>query len=225
MHEFAPAVLLIGIGIGLALRARAAHLLARVGLAAGLVTVGVMVARLYPDDRLVGQFYALGLALAAAGAVVLFLLLRRAPSAPTFGARDVVPLGGLVAALGLGVTWLVADDARLRPCRNGNEEACGALAVALLESAERVPFARPTKEEERAAQVLAGHRCRADDRGLCGRQRYAVGTVDARAGRLDAAKEAFLWACDADRSWCARAAQEQLAWTPDERKRLVGHRR
>ncbi len=71
------------------------------------------------------------------------------------------------------IVWLVTDDARLRPCRNGNDEACGVIAIALLES----------------------------------------------AGRFDAAKEASLWACDADRSWRARAAQERLAWTPTERKR------
>ena len=40
-------VLLIGIGAGLGLRARAAHLLARVGLGAYLVVIGVMVARLF----------------------------------------------------------------------------------------------------------------------------------------------------------------------------------
>jgi hypothetical protein len=67
--------------------------------------------------------------------------------------------------------------------------------------------------------VLAEHRCQASDRGLCGLQRYAVGTVHARAGRSDAAKEAFLWACEADPSWCARAAQEPLDWTPPERSR------
>ena len=220
--------LLIGIGAGLGVRARSAHLLARAGLAAYLVVISVMVARQYvgsgardhPDDRLVAHVYLLHFALAAAGAVLLFLLLRRARSAAVFGAIDLVPLGGLAAALVLGIAWLVADDARLRPCRNGNDEACGVVAIALLESAERAPSAPPTPGEERAARVLAEHRCRADDRGLCGRQRYAAGTVDARAGRVDAAKEAFLWACDAHRSWCARAAQEPLAWTPAERKRL-----
>ena len=69
--------------------------------------------------------------------------------------------------------------------------------------------------------MLAEHRCRADDRTFCGLQRYAVGTVDARAGRFDVAKEAFLWACESDRSWCARATQERLAWTPAELKRLI----
>ena len=224
----ALSVLLIGIGVGLGARARAAHLLARAALGAGFVVIGVMVARLYlgrrgrdnPDDSLVAHVYLLGFALAAAGVVVLFLLLRRARTAPAFGAIDLLPLGGLAAALVLSLVWLVADDARLGPCRNGNDEACGVVAIALLESAERAPSARPTSWEERAARVLAEHRCRVADRGLCGLQRYAAGTVDARAGRFDAAKEAFLWACDSDRSWCARAAQEPLAWTPAEHKRL-----
>jgi hypothetical protein len=66
---------------------------------------------------------------------------------------------------------------------------------------------------------------RFDDRGSCGLQRYAAGTVDARAGRLDRAKEAFLWACETDRSWCARAAQVPLPWTFDERERLGRERR
>ncbi len=232
-YALAMSVLLIGIGAGLGLRARAAHLLARAGLGVSLVAIGVMAARLYvgsgprdhPDESLVAHAYLLGYALAAAGLVVVFLLLRRARSAAAFGAIDLVPLGGLAVALVLGIVWLGADDARLRPCRNGNDEACGVLSIALLESAERAPASAPTREEERAARVLAEHRCRADDRGLCARQRYAVGTVDARAGRVDAAKEAFLWACDADQSWCARAAQEPLPWTPAERRHLSSSRR
>ncbi len=226
-------VLLIGIGAGLAVRARAARLLAQAGLGAYLVVLGVNLARLYggsgarehPDDRLVAHVYLLNFALAAAGVVLLFLLLRRARSAPAFGAIDLVPLGGLAAALVLGIVWLVADDARLRPCRNGNDATCGVVASALLESAERAPAARPTPREESAARVLAEHRCQASDRGLCGLQRYAVGTVHARAGRVDAAKEAFLWACDAEPSWCARAAQEPLVWTPAERTRLSNGKR
>ena len=222
-------VLLIGLGAGLGARARAAHLLTRAGLGVYLLVIGVMIARLYvgsgardhPDESLLAHVYLLNFALPAAGGVGLFLLLRRARSAPAFGAIDLVPLGGLAVALVLSIVWLVADDARLRPCRNGNDDACGLLAIALLESAERAPATPPTPREERAARVLAEHRCRADDRGLCGRQRYAAGTVDARAGRFDAAKDAFLWACDAERSWCARAAQEPLAWTPAERRRLA----
>jgi hypothetical protein len=224
----ALSVLLIGIGAGLGARARAAHLLARVGLGAGLVAIGVTIARLLlgsavrdsTDESLVAHARLFGFALAAAGLVVLFLLLRRARTESAFRPIDLLPLGALATAIVLGFVWLVADDARLRPCRNGSDEACGVVAIALLESAERAPSAPPTRAEERAARVLASHHCRTTDRALCGLQRYAAGAVDARAGRLDAAKEAFLWACDADRSWCARAAQEPLAWTLAEHKRL-----
>jgi hypothetical protein len=146
-------VLLLGIGAGLGLRSRAAHLVARVGLAAGLLALVVMAARLYvgprapdrPDEALVAHVSLLGFALAAAGVVLVFLLLRRVRSAPGFGPVDLVPLSGLAAALVLGVVWLVVDDPRLRPCRLGNDEACGAVAVALLESAERAPGTRPTR--------------------------------------------------------------------------------
>jgi hypothetical protein len=224
----ALSVLLVGIGAGLGARARAAHLLARVGLGAGLIAIGVTIVRLLlesaprdnPDESLVAQARLLEFALAAAGLVVLFLLLRRARAESSLGTIDLLPLGALATAIVLGLVWLVADDARLRPCRNGSDEACGVVAIALLESAERAPSALPTRADERVARVLAAHHCRTTDRALCGLQRYAAGTVDARAGRLDAAKEAFLWACDADRSWCARAAQEPLAWTLAEHKRL-----
>src|SRR5881628_1007763 len=224
----ALSVLLIGIGAGLGLRARAALLLAQVALGGTLLVIATRALRLYvggprdtPDDSLVALVYLFGFALAAAGVVVLFLLLRRVHAEAAFGAIDYVPLGGLAAALVLGLVWLVADDARLRPCRNGSDEACGVIATTLLESAERAPSAPPTPAEERGARVLAEHRCRADDRTFCGLQRYAVDTVDARAGRFDVAKEAFLWACESDRSWCARATQERLAWTPAELKRLI----
>ena len=224
----ALAVVLTGIGAGLILRTRAAHLLARAALGVVIFAVAVKAAGLYagsapayPDERLVAHVYLLGFALAAAGAVVVFLLLRRAHSAADFGQLDLVPLGGLAAAVVLGGLWLFSGDARLRPCRNGSDEACGAVAVALLESAERAPGAAPTANEERAARVLAEHRCRAEDRGQCGLQRYAAGTVDARARRFDRAKEAFMWACDADTSWCARAAQEPVDWTPEEQSRLT----
>jgi hypothetical protein len=221
-------VLLVGIGAGLALRTRAARVLAGLGLSGCLAAIAMMVVRLYvgvrpgdrPDDRLAAHVHLLQLALTAAGIVLLLLALRRVRSAPAFGALDGVPVGGVAAALAFGIVWVAGDDARLRPCRNGNDHACGTVAVALLESAERAPSAPPTRDEERAARVLTAHRCRADDRSLCGLQRYAAGTVDVRARRLDAAKEAFLWACDADRSWCARAAQEPVAWTAPERKRL-----
>jgi hypothetical protein len=220
-------ILLIGVGAGLILRARAAQLLARAALGLVILAVAMKAVRLYAgapassDERFVAQSYLLGFALAAAGAVVVFLLLRHARSAADFGRLDLVPLGGLAAAVVLGGVWLVADDARLRPCRNGSEQACGAVAVALLESAERAPGKPPTAAEERAARVLAEHRCRAEDRGQCGLQRYAVGTVGARARRFDRAKEAFMWACDAHASWCARAVQEPVDWTPEERSRLT----
>src|SRR5437773_10455357 len=129
----ALSVLLIGIGAGLGLRARAALLLAQVALGGTLLVIATRALRLYvggprdtPDDSLVALVYLFGFALAAAGAVVLFLLLRRVHAEAAFGAIDLVPLGGLAAALVLGLVWLVADDARLRPCRNGNEQACGA---------------------------------------------------------------------------------------------------
>jgi hypothetical protein len=221
-------VVLSGIGAGLILSTRAAHLLARAALGIVILAVAVKAARLYadgapayPDERLVAHVYLLGFALAAAGTVIVFLLLRRARSAAEFTGLDLVPLGGLAVALLLGGVWLVGEDARLRPCGNGSDEACGRVAVALLESAERAPGAAPTAAEERAARVLAAHRCRAEDRGQCGLQRYAVGTVDARARRLEHAKEAFMWACDADTSWCARAVQEPVDWTPEERSRLT----
>src|SRR5882724_4137725 len=118
----ALSVLLIGIGTGLALRARAALLLTQVALGGTLLVIATRALRLYvggprdtPDDSLVALVYLFGFALAAAGVVVLFLLLRRVHAEVAFGAIDYVPLGGLAAALVLGLVWLVADDARLRP--------------------------------------------------------------------------------------------------------------
>jgi hypothetical protein len=228
----ALSVLLVATGVGLAMRARAALLLAQVALGGTLIVLATKALRLYAggprdtaDDRLVALVYLFGFALAAAGVVLLCLLLRRVRAEADFGPIDYVPLGGLAAALVLGLVWLVGDDARIRPCRNGSDEACGAVAIALLEASERAPASTPTRAEERAARVLAEHHCRSVDRGPCGLQRYAAGTVDARAGRLDQAKEAFLWACQTDRSWCARAAQARLPWTFDERKRLGDGRR
>jgi len=225
-------VLLVATGVGLAMRARAALLLAQVALGGTLLVLATKAVRLYvggtrdtADDSLVALVYLFGFALAAAGVVLLFLLLRRVRAEADFGPIDYVPLGGLAAALVLGLVWLVGDDARLRPCRNGSDEACGAVAITLLEASERAPSSTPTRAEEHAARVLAEHHCRSVDRGPCGLQRYAAGTVDARAGRLDQAKEAFLWACETDRSWCPRAAQVPLPWTFDERKRLGDGRR
>jgi hypothetical protein len=85
-------VLLIGVGAGLILRARAAHLLARAALGLVILAVVVKAVRLYagapayPDERLVAHVYLLGFALVAAGAVVMFLL---APEAQrTAGCRS-----------------------------------------------------------------------------------------------------------------------------------------
>jgi hypothetical protein len=226
---FALAVLLLAIGGGLVLRARAALLLARVGLGLILAVVGITALRLLlgagaradADDALIAHARLFGHALSAAGVVLVLLLLRRVRSTPTFHQKDLLPLGGGAAALLLAGVWLWTDDARLRPCRSGNDEACVHVATALLEAAERAPGRPPGRGEERAARTLAERRCRSADRGACALWRYAVGTVEARAGRVQAAREAFLWACDAQRSWCARAAQEPgMAWTPDELYRL-----
>src|SRR5262249_52323641 len=156
-------VLLVATGAGLAMRARAALLLAQVALGGTLLVLATKALRLYvrgsrdtADDSLVTLVYLFGFALAAAGVVVLFLLLRRRGRAePDLGPIASVPLGGLAAAPALGLVGLFADDARLRPCRNGSDEACGAVAISLLEASERAPAAMPTRSEERAARVLA----------------------------------------------------------------------
>ncbi|HZF04057.1 MAG TPA: hypothetical protein VE932_06975, partial [Patescibacteria group bacterium] len=110
----------------------------------------------------------------------------------------------------------------LRPCRLGNDLACQQIATRLLESAERAPSSPPTAWDERAARALDAELCPvASEPGPCGARRYAVGAVALRAGRLEAAKQAFGQACDFDRSWCARAAQEKaVLWTPEEQQRL-----
>ena len=226
---FALGALLVATGAGLALRARAALLITRVGLGVLLVVLAITALRLLlgsaaggtSDDALVAHARLFGYVLAAAVVVVVLLLLRRVRSAPAFSRIDLVPLGGVAAALALAVVWLLADDARLRPCRNGNAEACHRVATTLLEASERAVGQPPSRGEERAARVLAERRCRSADMAACAVERYAMGTVEARAGRLQTAKEAFLWACDAHRSWCARAAQEpRVAWTPEEIERL-----
>src|SRR5437879_3647900 len=126
--------------------------------------------------------------------------------------------------LAFGVVWLVGDGSRLRPCRLGVDAACDIIATRLLESAERAPTAPPTRWEEDAARVLERY-CRGPEPGPCAVHRYAVGSVALRAGRIDAARQAFLRACDEDPSWCARAAQETaLSWTREERARLERHR-
>jgi hypothetical protein len=224
-------ILLIVLGAGLAGRSRAAALIVRAGLGAGLVAL-VWIATSYlrfrglgATDDLLERAYLLGIALAAAGVVAFFLLVRRVPYARVFRGIDLLSLAGVAAALTLGVVWLVDDDARLRPCRLGNEAACDIVATRLLESAERTPTAPPTRWEEDAARMLDRHGCRGSEPGPCAVYRYAIGSVALRAGRFDAARQAFLRACDEDRSWCARAAQEtSLPWTPEERARLERRR-
>src|SRR5258705_12979427 len=85
----ALSVLLIGIGTGLALRARAALLLTQVALGGTLLVIATRALRLYvggprdtPDDSLVALVYLFGFALAAARFVVLFLLLLRSLPRP-----------------------------------------------------------------------------------------------------------------------------------------------
>src|SRR3989449_2922470 len=220
-------VLLIALAAGLGGRSRAAALLARAALGAGLVAIGWIATRylsfggLHDTDELIRRVPLLGLAVLAAAVVFLFILVRHVPYPRDFRTIDLVPLAGLAAALALGVAWFVGDDTRLRPCRLGNDLACDVVATHLIESAERAPAAPPTRWEEQAARVLDKHSCRSSEPGACAIQRYAVGSVALRAGRFDTAKEAFLRACAEDRSWGARAAQERsLAWTPDERARL-----
>ena len=222
-------ILLVAIGVGVWGRSRAASLVARAGLGATLLGIGGGVVAGYStsgssrtDEGLVMHFYLLGLAITAAAIALLFLLVRRAPRASRFGAIDLVPLAGLAASLTLGAIWFFGDDARLRPCRLGNDLACEKIVTQLLESAERAATALPTLWEERAARALDERRCRRPEPGPCGARSYAVGTVALRAGRLEAAKQAFLRACDFDPGWCARAAQEKsLPWTPAEREQLT----
>jgi hypothetical protein len=153
--------------------------------------------------------------------VFFFMLARRAPRAPAFGAVDLVPLAGLIAASILVVIWVRAEDVTLRPCRLGNEAACETIAGELIETAERSPIAAPIPWEDRAAGVLDQRACPGSEPAPCAVQLYAVGSVAVRAGRADAAKDAFMRACETDRGWCARAAQEKLVhWTDEERERL-----
>ena len=225
----AVGVMLITVGIGMLGRSRAAGLVARTGIAATLLLIGWIIVTGWltsssasTDEGLVRYFRLLGFAIVAAGLAVVFLLVRRAPPRPSFGPIDIVPIAGVAAALTLGMIWLLGDDTQLRPCRLGNDLACQQIATRLIESAERAPSAPPSAWEERAARVLDAELCpSASEPGPCGSRRYAVGTVALRAGRLDAAKQAFRQACDFDRSWCARAAREPAAeWTPAELARL-----
>jgi hypothetical protein len=230
-HEppfLAVGVMLITIGLGVFGRSRAAVLVARVGVAAALLAVGGMIVTgwlrsgpVSTDEGLVQYVRLLGFALAAALLAVVFLMMRRAPRRASFGPIDIVPIAGLAGALTLGVIWLFGDDAVLRPCRLGNELACQQIATRLIESAERAPEAPPTAWEERAVRVLDAELCPASsDPSPCGARRYAVGTVARRAGRLEAARQAFRQACDFQHSWCARASQEDVQWTQEDQQRL-----
>lgn len=223
-------VLFVSAGVGLWLRARSASLLARGGLVVGLILVGVKALRQLfgavrggdGDEALAAHAYLFGSALVVGGLVVAFLLVRRVKSAAVFGSKDLVPLGGLALAAVFAVIWFVSDDARLRPCRLGNDAACGRIARGLLEAADRDPAARPSRSDERAGRLLMARPCPPDDPMLCGVFRYAAGTVEARAGRADTAKESFLAACEINRSWCARAVLGwTLPWTPEEQGRLA----
>jgi len=224
----AVGVMLVTIGLGVFGRSRAAVLVARVGIAAALLVVGGMIVTgwlrsgpMSTDEGLVQYVRLLGFALAAAALAAVFLLVRRVPSRASFGPIDIVPIAGLTGALTLGVIWLFGDDAVLRPCRLGNELACQQIATRLIESAERTPTSPPTGWEDRAARVLDAELCPvASDPGPCGARRYAVGTVARRAGRLEAAKQAFRQACDFQHTWCVRAAQEDVPWTQEEQQRL-----
>lgn len=207
-------VLFLAVGAGLWARARAATLLAYAALAAalgGIVWVAggsLTLGSLHDTDELIRRVHLLYAAFLAAAVVVLLLLVRRVPRVPAFGAVDALPLAGVAAALIVGLVGPAGGDARLRPCRLGNAGACEALAVGLLESAERAPGAPPASWEERAARVLEEYGCRGPERATCGLQRYAIGSVALRAGRVEAARRELERACAEDRSWCARATQD-----------------
>src|SRR5262245_60190775 len=92
----ALSVLLVATGMGLAMRARAARLLAYLALGVTLLVLAAEALRFYggprdtADESLVAHAYLFGLALAAAGVVVLFLLLRRVRARADFGPIDSV---------------------------------------------------------------------------------------------------------------------------------------
>lgn len=224
---------LVATGVGLALGSRAARLAAGAGAGLLLLVVAAGAFEALGDlrsldttDGLIALFHLFGYALAAAALVITFLFLRRVRTAPTFGRLDLLPLAGLIVGLVLGVVWLVGDGGRLRPCRMGNAAACDGLARGLLESAERGRTSRPSGFEERTAQALEEHGCRGPEPGPCAVALYAAGTVAARAGRADAARSAFLRACEAESGWCARAVQERsVSWTPEQREQLTRHQR
>jgi hypothetical protein len=218
-------ILLTLLSARLAGRSRAPGLLARAGLGAGIVAIAWAATRWVLEDgedtgALSRHFYLVAVALGIGGIVGLYMFARRLRPLRRLKIIDVLPLAAAGAALALGIVWLVGDDSRLRPCRLGNDGACDVVAGRLLGAAERTPVTPPTRWEEAAARVLDVQMCRGEP-GPCAVRRYAVGTVALRAGRLDAARESFLRACEDDSVWCARAAQEKaLPWTPEQRARL-----
>jgi len=220
-------ILLIALAAGLAGRSRAAALIARAGLGAGLVGLAWTTTRYFgvgglrDGDELIRRLEVLGMILGAAGIAALFVLVRRLRPMKRIRLRDAVPLAAFAAVVGLAVLWFVGDDTRLRPCRVGNEAACEVVATRLMDAAKRTPPTPPTRWEEDAARALNVRTCAASEPGPCALWRYAAGTVALRAGRVDVARDAFLRACDEDHTWCARAAQEKsLMWTPAQRARL-----
>src|SRR5437667_74176 len=101
---------------------RAAALLVRAGLGAGLVALGWIATSylrfrgLGATDDLLARVYLLGIVLAVAGVVALFMLVRRVKyNKRAFRRIDLLLLAGTGVALTLGVVWLVGDDSRLRP--------------------------------------------------------------------------------------------------------------
>jgi len=211
--------LLVGLGLGLARRSLVARRIALGSLGAMLLlviyllvtTYGARGSSLATAEDVVLQVRLLVLALLGAMVVVLGGLARRVRAASAYGALDLLPLAGLAAALGVGV-----------PCRNGRAAACVAVAARIIEAAEHIPTGPPTPWQERAVTVLDTHDCRGVEPPACAVHVYAIGTVAARAGRYDRARPLFLRACDLDRNWCARAAQDgSIPWTPAERQRLT----
>ena len=230
--EREPPLFVLGMSLiflcaGLAGRVRAPALLARAGVGAALVGIAWTATRylagidIEAPDTLMQNLYLAGIVVGTGGVIALFLLIQRIDPAKPFKLKfaDALPVAGVAVAVGVGVLWLVAHDARLRPCRQGNDVACDEVATRLIELAERAPGRPPTRSEESAARVLEAHACRRD--GQCALRRYALGTVALRAGRFDTARDAFLRACEEDRAWCTRAAQAPaLTWTPEDRARL-----
>ena len=225
----AVGVLLFGLGLGLAARSLVARRVALGSLGALFLVVVAMLVTTYraqgpsleATDDLVLQFRMLVLAFLALVIVVLAGLSRRVRGASVFGAIDLMPLAGVVAALGVGLVWLFGGDDGLRACRRGGPDACTAVAARIIEAAERAPSAPVTAWQERAAVALAAHDCRGAEPPTCAAHVYAIGTVAARAGRHHRAAPLYFRACDLDQTWCARALQDTLVpWTDAERERL-----